>query len=462
MKIFLIILLVVLYASPGRAQSSIIELYKDSIAKARVDSNKAFYLYTLSYYYQNSKPDSSLLLAQAAYSLSLKSDFLRGKIGSLGQMALAFNRLGNYDKALEKYIEQLKLVEKQKDPYNIATTSLSIALVYNSQKDAAKALPYAYKADSIANSDTSLHIHLYTTLDIGEIYNNNNQLDSALHYTTICYNESLKEKNYLLTGNALNNIGNIYFKSGNYDKALYYLKSSVPYLDSMQDYNTLAECNLAMAKAFDKLKIWDSAFFYANKAFRLASDNQFLNRALNASAFLTDLYKRQNRIDSAFAYTETYLALKDSLENTEKVKQLQSLTIEEQLRQQQIAQDRIQERKDRRIKLELLMVGMFIPVFFFISVYLSRKKVHKKVIQFLGIFSILLLFEYIIFLIHPVVANATGHSAALEILIFVAIAAIISPAHHRIEHWLTKKLEERHAYRIQSAVKAAGKKKQAG
>ncbi|HUS00772.1 MAG TPA: tetratricopeptide repeat protein [Chitinophagaceae bacterium] len=458
MRIFFIILFVVQCAYATRAQSSMIELYKDSIVKAGIDSNKAYYLYTLSYYYQNSKPDSSLLLAQAAYSLSLKSDFLRGKIGSLGQMALAFNRLGNYDKALEKYLEQLKLVEKQKDPYNIASTNLSIALVYNSQKDAAKALPYAYKADSIAKSDTSLNIHLYTALDIGEIYYNNNQLDSALHYITICYNESLKEKKYLLTGNALNNIGNIYFKSGNYDKALYYLKSSVPYLDSMQDYNSLAECNLGMAKAFDKLKMQDSAFFYAYRSFRLASNNQFLNRALNASAFLTQLYKKQNQVDSAFAYTETYLALKDSFDNSEKIKQLQSLTIAEQLRQQQIAEDRIQERKDRRIKLELLTIGMFIPIFFFISVYLSRKKVHKKVIQFLGIFSLLLLFEYIIFLIHPVVANATGHSAALEILIFVAIAAIISPAHHRIEHWLTNKLEERHANRFQSTVKAAGKK----
>ena len=453
MKIFFVIVLIVLSCCGTRAQSSTIELYKDSLDKATIDSNKAYYLYMLSYYYQNSRPDSSLLLAQAAYNLSLKSNFFRGKIGSLGQIAQAYSRSGNYAKALEKYLQQLELVEKQSDPYNIATTNLSIALVYNSQKDVVKALQYAYKADSIAKADPSLHIHLYTSLDIGEIYYNNNQFDSALHYATICYNESLKEKKYLLTGTTLNNIGNIYFKTGNYDKALYHFKTSIPYLKSMHDFNTLAECYLGMARTFDKLNMPDSAFYYGNRSFRLASNNQFLKHALNASGFLTQLYKQQSDMDSAFAYQETYIMLKDSFDNTEKVKQLQSLTISEQLRQQQIAEQRSQQQKDRRLKMELLLIGIFIPVFFFISIYLARRKVHRRVIQFSIIFSLLFLFEYIIFLLIPLVAKGTNHTPVLEILVFVAIAAIISPTHHRIEHWLMTRLTERHNNKIQATVK---------
>ena len=62
------------------------------------------------------------------------------------------------------------------------------------------------------------------------------------------------------------------------------------------------------------------------------------------------------------------------------------------------------------------------PDIFFISAYLSRKKVHKKLIQISGVFSLLFLFEYITLLIHPVVAKGTGHSPVLEVMIFIAIA----------------------------------------
>jgi len=496
MKIFFIILSVIFSYVTVQAQSPVIALYRDSLDKADEDTAKARFLYILGFYYQYYKPDSALLLAQASYNLSMRSKFVKGQAASLGVMGGAFNRMGNFSKALEYYIEQLKILEKQPDQENIATAYLSIALVYNSQKDAKKALYYAYKADSIARANKLTDLVLYTSLDIGDIYYNNNQPDSALVYTRLCYIESVNQKNYLMkgtvlsnlvniyfesgimqalqslknsspyletiqhkydliTGTALNNMGNIYFKLGKYIPALNSFKNSIPYVEAMHDYNTLAECNLGMAKAFDKLHMPDSAFYYGNRSFQMASNNQFLRHALNASGFLGQLYKQQKRIDSAFTYQETYITLKDSFDNSEKVKQLQSLTITEQLRQQQIAEQRSKERKDRRLKMELLLIGMFIPVLFFISVYLGRRKVHRRVIQFSIIFSLLFLFEYIIFLLIPLVAKGTNHTPVLEILVFVAIAAIISPTHHRIEHWLMTRLTERHNNKLQATVKAA-------
>jgi hypothetical protein len=239
-------------------------------------------------------------------------------------------------------------------------------------------------------------------------------------------------------------MGNIYFKSAKYKEALTSFKTSMPYVQAMQDYNTLAECNLGLAKTFDQLGMKDSAFYYANNSFQLASANQFLQQALNTSAFLTQLYKQQYHIDSAFAYQQTYIALKDSFDNTEKIKQLQSLTISEQVRQRQLKEQELALVKERRLKLEWLMIGTFIPIFFFISAFLSRKKVHKKLIQISGVFSLLFLFEYITLLIHPMVAKGTGHSPVLEVIIFIAIAAILSPTHHKIEHWLVSKLTQRH------------------
>ncbi|MEO7766041.1 MAG: hypothetical protein ABIS01_01400, partial [Ferruginibacter sp.] len=77
----------------------------------KTDTGKAIILCGLSLAYQNSKPDSALLLAQEAYFMSKNKKFIRGQSWALNQMAIAFNNLGNYPKALSYYIEYLKIEE---------------------------------------------------------------------------------------------------------------------------------------------------------------------------------------------------------------------------------------------------------------------------------------------------------------------------------------------------------------
>lgn len=441
----------------SHAQSTMIEKYKDSLTRETTDTGKAIYLYKLSYYYQNYKPDSAWHFANTSYTISKKINFIRGKNSSLGQMAKALNRMGNYAKALEFYLEQLELLEKLNDPEDIASAYISIAMVYNSQKDFQHALHYAYKADSLARAHDLSALTLYTTLDLGDIYTNSRQLDSALHYTTLCYAESVRQKNDMITGTALNNLGNINFLNGNYAEALSRFRSSIIFLDSMQDYNTLAECYLGMAQSFEKTDQPDSSLYYAEKSFQLASDNQFLKHAVQASNFLTQLYSKRKNISRAFSYQQAYIALKDSFVNKEKIQQMQNLTITEQFRQQQISEEELQAKKSRRLKIELLFIGMCIPLVFLLSAFLSGRKVHRKVVEFAGLFSLLFLFEYITFILHPVVVKTAGHSPIYEFMIFIAIAAIISPSHHKVAAWLMHKLTRRHHSKL-TAAKTLAKK----
>jgi tetratricopeptide (TPR) repeat protein len=455
MKRLLFGIALLLASTNSMAQTAIGDSLK-RLSVEKTDTGKAKLLYMLSYYYQIYKPDSALLLARAAYQISSKAGFEKGLRNSLGQMAGAYNKLGNYAKALETYFEQLKLVEKQNDPEIIANSYLSIALVYSSKKEMPKALFYAYKADSIARTHQLEELYLYTTLDIGNMFIESNLLDSALYYTRLSYEASLfkptdttdyqKQSKLRIRGTALNNMGNIFSRQGEYASAIANYHFSIPFLEEQQDYNTLSECYLGLGRAFDNLHRPDSALYYATKSYRLSSDNQFLQHSLNASNFLTLLYKNQNKIDSAFGYQETYMALKDSFDNVQKLKDLQNLTINEELRQEDMAQEKQLQEKERKMKLQLLFIGMLIPVLFFFSAFISRKRVHRRMIELSGIFSLLFLFEYITLLIHPVVAEKSGHSPAIEIMIFVALAALLSPMHHRVEHWLIARLTKKHQH----------------
>ena len=152
--------------------------------------------------------------------------------------------------------------------------------------------------------------------------------------------------------------------------------------------------------------------------------------------------------------------LKDSFDNRERIKEVQNITISEQIRQRELAETRAKEKKQRRTMLQLLAIGIFIPVCFFITAFISRKNVNEKVIAFLGVFSVLLFFEYITLFVHPFVAKTTNYSPVLEIIIFVTIAAVLTPTHHKIEKWLVSKLTLIHSSHRQLRLKALQQKQE--
>jgi hypothetical protein len=58
----------------------------------------------------------------------------------------------------------------------------------------------------------------------------------------------------------------------------------------------------------------------------------------------------------------------------------------------------------------------------------------------MGLLGLLLLFEFISLFIHPHIADYTNHSPILMLLILVAIAALLVPAHHRLQKFVINKL----------------------
>jgi len=99
----------------------------------------------------------------------------------------------------------------------------------------------------------------------------------------------------------------------------------------------------------------------------------------------------------------------------------------------------------------MLLIAIFIPGFFLFTLFLSRIAVPLKLIRLLGVLSLLFLFEYLTLLLHPTVARLTNHTPVYEILIFVGLAAILIPAHHRLEHWMIHKLIHSRTHRKELA-----------
>ncbi len=80
--------------------------------------------------------------------------------------------------------------------------------------------------------------------------------------------------------------------------------------------------------------------------------------------------------------------------------------------------------------------------------------VSHKVVGFLSVLVLLVVFEFMNLLLHPFLESITHHNPVLMLLALVAIAALIIPLHHRLEHWTTQKLVEKNkAIRLANAKK---------
>lgn len=427
-------------ATTGYCQHKDTDSLINAVKEAESDSAKAEAMYNLSYVYQVYKPDSALLVAQQLYDFSVKNRNLRGQSLALDAIAGAFLRMGDNTKSLEYYLKRLKIEEQRAIPYNLAIINMNIANVYNRDKDTAKASYYILIADSIISADSIEELKPYVFLNAGNIFEKSNRLSEAMRYTQKSYQLAMTMNDTLMIGSALNNIGNIYYKLGGMSLAIKNYVQSQYFIKAANDNQTLTEGLLGLAKAYKQQHRLDSALYFAKRSYNISDSNKLLANAMASSRLLADLYKEEKKFDSAFTYQSIMITLRDSLQGIERIKQLESITIQEQLRQQHIAAQVEIEKEEYRQRLQLLGIGIAIPFFFLFSVFISRRKVHRRLIQFFGILSLLLFFEYLTLLLHPVVMELTHHTPVLEIMIFVGIAALIVPVHHRIEHWFTKHL----------------------
>ena len=431
------------FLSPVQTQTRIADSLHVLLQHAPADTGKTGRVYILTRLareYMNTNLDTALLLSNEAFKLAKKSKDNDGLSRAANLIGTVYLRAGNYSKALEFYILKLKIEEKRNNPEMLAIALMNIAGVHQKQGNFDKAIFYTFQCDSIIDANQLDHLKLITLLNLGDMFEKSGQLDKALDYTQKAYALAVKKQDADIRGSALNNLGNIYSKQGNPVLAIRHYTDAIPFLEQAGSYGFVAESELGLARQYLLVARHDSAMFYGKRSYDLSKQYGFLNKQFDAGIFLTKLYKQNHDLRQAFVYQEDALALNDSLFSKEKIARTQFLTMEEELRQKEIAEKKAEEEHARVQKLQYLTIALALPALFFITLYLSNRKIKPKFIEFLGIVSLLLTFEFIMLLLHPQIVRITNHLPLYQLLIFAVIASILTPAHHRIEQWLLKLL----------------------
>jgi len=431
------ILVFINYAYPQKRK---VDSLASKLSTEKIDSNKVKLLWLMADASNMYDPDTSLQLAQHALYLAQKIKYREGESRSLGVLAVAFRQIGNYQKALEFLLQKLKIEENRNSPRNLASVLINIGIVYINLEQYNEALVYYKRADSVVTEFDVKDLQYYIANNLGDVYERLNLNDSAYNYFTRAVQIATSLNDDDLKGTSIIGLGHIYLKQQKFELASQAYKEALAYLEASNDEDLICEAALGLAKLYKALGTNDSAYYYARYSFVIAKKDGFESRQLDASQFLTDQFSLARNIDSEFTYFKIAETLKDSIHSKEKIRALQIISSNEHLRQNEIAENKRKAEEERHQQLQMLMIGLSIPALFLITLLLNRIRVPKPVIKFLGIISLLMLFEYLLLLLHPFVVEFTHHTPVYEILIFVALASILIPAHHKIEHWLLKKL----------------------
>ena len=170
---------------------------------------------------------------------------------------------------------------------------------------------------------------------------------------------------------------------------------------------------------------------------------------------LRKIYTHTAEKDSIIYYAQLQIDYKDSVSNQKKQSEFQNLTFGQQLREIDEQSKAKQATAERNQNIQFALIAFGIISFIIIFLLLSRSIItNTKIIEFLGVIALLIVFEFLNLLLHPFLERVTHHSPVLMLLALVCIAALLVPLHHRIEKWATAKLVEKNKkIRLASAKK---------
>ena len=455
----LIFLFLATYVSAQSGRNSPKQKTLDSlnlvINTTKSDTTKCLTYYWLADMYQGQR-DSSLKAINAGLRLAQVENYAYGIALGKSELGRFFMLSGNYPASLKNLLEALALFKDQKNQREIVNTCFTISSVYDDLKQHEKAIYYAKEIIKIAKKN-NYHTAMAT------VYAN-----LAYYYTTLkLYKEALKYCNlqqetiqtHGIKGDRYLAIlyvgfGNVYMGMEQYDLGVLYLRKAIALAEKSKDIQLQHHSYKPLTSYFEKTGRIDSARYYGQKTLNIAKVYGYDAEILAAIEHLARLNVNHDNNSAIKLYQEA-ISINKRLFDTEKTRQVENLTIGEQQRQQELLIEQQKAAEEQKQNLQYAAIAVALVAFALLFFLFSHSVIAtQRTIKFLGILSLLVVFEFINLLIHPYIGNLTHHSPVLMLLFMVCLAALLIPLHHKLEHWVTDKMvEKNNKIRLASAKK---------
>ena len=350
---------------------------------------------------------------------------------------------GNIEKGLNYALKGKEMAEQTGNEKLLALSNSILGLIYKNLSDFPKAISIYRSSIQSAEKTNYQQAQVWGFQNLAEIYQSMDQVDSALMYAQKDFELSQRIKYFDFISYTLINLGTIHAKMGNRAVALGYFDMAITESQQSKSPRQLNGAFTAKAQYFNTINQKDSGIFYAKKAIAAVQNTAFAGYSIKPAQLLLDIYRGKN-VDSAFKYSELYRITNDSVFNSRAIQQTQLMKLEDDLRQQRAATEKLKAEEQRKQNIQYVLLALGIITFIILFLLLSRRHItNTKVIRFLGVVALLVVFEFLNLLLHPFLERITHHSPVLMLVALVCIAALLVPLHNKLEKWATHKLVEK-------------------
>ncbi len=193
---------------------------------------------------------------------------------------------------------------------------------------------------------------------VGVYYNQINEHDSAIKYSQLAIEINKNLPLVKKWGFPYYVMADSYVKLKQYQKAIDILNFGRDIIKSNNYEKDIAESYEVYANANFNLNNIDSAVYYAKQAFQKSQSIAYIDAIIKSSELLSKIYSKTKNLDSAYKYLLISNNLKDEISNKSKSNEIETITLNEELRQKQILED-AENKKKLIIGLSLFFIIAF-------------------------------------------------------------------------------------------------------
>lgn len=439
--------------------------------------------------------DKALNYVNQAFSVisTLSNDSLRSEAyNSFGHVYLARN-----DKilALRNYLTALRIAEKTKNNELIRNCYLYLSSFYAGIEEYDKAIDYhtlALKKLEVSNEKGSAYQRAIDFNSIGNLYARKKNHEIAISYfnRSIALADSLKFSTLKLPGYV--SLLNEYLRMDEPQKALDYLNSSegmelqkflvnfglAPVVDQsfavvMTETGKYDSARMHFAKALpyyeQKTSEANKMGFYGQLAhfYRKTGENEkaieyflkvkemgdkmgSLEHVRSASRQLDSLYTKTGNLKLANQYGSIYYVYKDSIEKLNKEKELAQVEAADEQQRDLLLKQEEAEAKRKKYSIQYMAITIGIALMFIVMVMMGLFRVSAATIRIISFFAFLLFFEFIFLIFKKNIYGITHGEPWKDLAFVIALAAMLVPLHHWLEHKVIHFLTSHHMLKFRS------------
>lgn len=364
-----------------------------------------------------------------------------------------YSRIEDFDKAIDYYVKanrQLDDIKEKNVPYQRAIDFNSIGNLYAGKKNYDIAISYFERSIAMADSLKFATLKVPGYVSLLNQYLRMDQPQKALDYMNSPAGLNLRKylNDFGMSGQIDQAFAVIYTKLNQFDSAAANFDRALPFFEQKTSDLNRINFYVQLGGYYRRTNNYDKAVEYFTKVKAMGERYGQLENIQLAAKNLDSLYEAKGDFKLANQYNGLYYQYKDSIDKLKKeneLAQIEALDLQQREERKRLEE---QEAKEKRNRIQYMSIIIGIAVLFIALVMMGWFKVSANTIRAIGFFSFLIFFEFI-FLVFKKNINGLTHGVPLYDLAFmIALAAILVPLHHWLEHKVIHFLTSHHMLKL--------------